>query len=73
MEPIGLDEVVRGEVAQRLKAGKVAGCFVRALHTVYVAVATFYFPEYLQSQAFQQYLKGGWLLLWPLSAMFACC
>eukprot|EP00035_Acanthoeca_spectabilis_P022445 m.443790 g.443790 ORF g.443790 m.443790 type:complete len:543 (-) comp19013_c0_seq1:264-1892(-) len=58
MEPIGLDEVVMGEVSKRLKAGKVAGCFVRALHTVYVAVATLYFPEYLQSQAFQQYLKG---------------
>jgi hypothetical protein len=59
MEPIGLDEVVLSDMDKRLKAGKVSNCFVRALHTVYVAVGSFFFLEYLQSPAFQQYLKGG--------------
>eukprot|EP00038_Savillea_parva_P003511 m.126742 g.126742 ORF g.126742 m.126742 type:complete len:464 (+) comp11195_c1_seq1:3499-4890(+) len=58
MEPIGFDEEVLSDMDQKLKKGLVNRCFLRALHTVYTAVATHYFPEYLQSPAFQQYLKG---------------
>ena len=57
-EEVGFDEVVQAATQERLRAGDVSACFARALNTVYTALAGFFFPSYLQSMTFQQYLKG---------------